>query len=311
MKTALFLLLMVTVSGCYTQLSTVSGTYKRQPDFRKVEQQIDDSTRITDYYDNRMYSWYLRNFSYGFGYRYDELYWNNHWYNQTFFPHGWGSYIDIGYGYYPRYYNTYYGYDYLDYRMDRWAWERWGWERDRYYFGYYPHYGGGWVQGGGDEGPGPMVAPRRSSRTPVSSVSDLPRFSNGYVPVTIGSGSASRIPDPAGSTGRRPVEIQLPNPGVSGGASPSLPTISSPTGSSDTGGRRPVTVELPQPAPPRPMPEKPDSPKAKPHNDSDRPAPQPTRQPDPPPSVHQPDSPSQSGSSGSGSNPPRRQGRGR
>lgn len=100
------------LTGCYTQFnagSSSSGT--RTPDYSKVETQVDENTRVTDYYDNSSYSWYLRNFSYGFGYRYYDMYGYDPVLNHL------GTYNTWGWGY-GNYYGM--GYDYIDYRISLW-----------------------------------------------------------------------------------------------------------------------------------------------------------------------------------------------
>lgn len=109
--------LLISLIGCYTQFSTVSDS-DRRPDFTKIERKLDSSTTQTDYYDNRLYSYYFRHFgAYGSFNHYDPYYPNNY-YGSLYSPYYYG------YGYY--------GYDYLDYRMDTWYWNRFGYYNNPY-----------------------------------------------------------------------------------------------------------------------------------------------------------------------------------
>lgn len=113
------------LSGCYTQFSS-TGSHQRQPDFTKIETKVDDQTTVTDYYDNRIYSFYFRHFSPNYAYRHYDPYLDNYYswpsnyfgfqYNHGFYGHQYGYRYGMGSG----------NYDYLDYRMDMWYWNRFG-----------------------------------------------------------------------------------------------------------------------------------------------------------------------------------------
>lgn len=109
------------LSGCYTQLTSTGN--ERTPDFTKVERKLDNNTTQTDYYDNRMYSYYFRYFG-----RYDAF---NHY--DPFYSYNYNDYYSP---YYPYYSGFYYGNDYLTYRMDLWYWNRfgyWGYNHSNYW----------------------------------------------------------------------------------------------------------------------------------------------------------------------------------
>ncbi|MBN8706708.1 MAG: hypothetical protein J0L62_12600 [Bacteroidetes bacterium] len=169
MKTILTMLTgCLILTGCYTQFnagSSSSGT--RTPDFSKVETQVDESTKVTDYYDNSSYSWYLRNFNYGFGSRYYDRYGYDPVYDYygTYNTWGWGNrgYFDMnpyGYGY-----GYGYDYDYIDYRIRLWHmnnlhyYNDWGFYNQPVVYYYYPS--------DGNTGQAPSTPRRRSSRENV------------------------------------------------------------------------------------------------------------------------------------------------
>lgn len=175
MKTFLsFLIPAVLLTGCYTQFSGVNSASKRMPDLTKVETRVDDKTTVTDFYDNRSYSRYIRDFGYGFGYRYYDRYGYDPYLDfvSTYNTNGWGysGYIgfDYGYGcnYNYGYYNPYQPYfpaysDYLTYRMDLWYLSRFG-----HYpgYSYYPDYRDGYNPGIANEPKESGTWRRRESR---------------------------------------------------------------------------------------------------------------------------------------------------
>lgn len=178
MKTFLsFLIPAVLLTGCYTQFSGAGSATKRMPDLTKVETRVDDKTTVTDYYDNRSYSRYIRDFGYGFGYRYYDRYGYDPYLDfvSTYNTNGWGysGYIgfDYGYGcnYNYGYYNPYQPYfpaysDYLTYRMDLWYLSRFG-----HYpgYSYYPDYRDGYNPGIANEPKESGTWRRRESRRNV------------------------------------------------------------------------------------------------------------------------------------------------
>lgn len=224
------------LTGCYTQFnagSSSSGT--RTPDYSKVETQVDENTKVTDYYDNSTYSWYLRNFNYGFGYRYYDMYGYDPVLDHlsTFNTWDWG----FGGYYYP-------GYDYIDYRISQWHryhpyWGDWYYNTPVVVY-YYP------ADGNSDQN-----NPRRGRRETRENVLIGVNSTQYNMPVSvsdIGSSSyrtISPIENPKGRTGREDVlggpAVSQPGTGSSPAAvSQPAPRATQPSGSTTRTGREDV-----------------------------------------------------------------------
>lgn len=242
MKTILTMLTgCLILTGCYTQFnagSSSSGT--RTPDFSKVETQVDESTKVTDYYDNSSYSWYLRNFNYGFGSRYYDRYGYDPVYDYygTYNTWGWGNrgYFDMnpyGYGY-----GYGYDYDYIDYRIRLWHMNNPHYYNDLGFYNqpvvyyYYPS--------DGNSGQNTARRGRRESRENVlvganSTQSNMPVNVSNFGSPSSSYRTLPPIETPKGRSGREDV---LGGPAISqpgSGSSSSSPSVSRPannTGSS-------------------------------------------------------------------------------
>lgn len=228
MKTILMLTGCLILTGCYTQFnagSSSSGT--RTPNFSKVETQVDENTRVTDYYDNNTYSWYLRNFNYGFGYRYYDMYGYDPVadYYSTYNTWGWGNrgYFDMGY-------------DYIDYRMDQWYWRNFGYYPNWGFYNqpvvyYYPY------DGGGTPNQNPVDHRRRSSRQNTlvdanSSRTYMPVSNTELANSSVYRGSSSATERPSGRNSRSQV---TETPAVSRSGAASSPAAVSTGSATQTG----------------------------------------------------------------------------